>query len=90
MLAWAACTLLSGGIVWFLLVLAQLCVNAENRSDLFVHRCNSHLPDVPALGFAIIAAGYVLARVLRRPWIRGLGLVLALVPGVVTLSQFGV
>jgi hypothetical protein len=90
MLAWAACTLVSGSIVWFLLVGAQLCLNADNRSDLFVRRCESHLRDVPAFGFLIIALGYVLARALRKPWIRGLSLVLAFVPGIITWALFSV
>ena len=89
-LVWAAYTAFSAILVALSVVLAQLCVEGDNRSDLYVRRCNSSLPDLPLLGFGILAVGYVLARALGKPWIRGVSLLLALGPAAITFGLLSV
>jgi hypothetical protein len=68
----------------------KLCGDAENRSIQFYHRCHSALAELPLLGLVIIVLGFVLARVFKQNWIRGVALVLALVPIPISFSLFNV
>jgi hypothetical protein len=87
---WAAAT----GFVVIVVVVAYgvgtLCGDAENRSIQFYHRCHSGLTYLPLAGLVIVVLGFVLARVFKQNWIRGVALVLALAPIPIAYSQFNV
>jgi hypothetical protein len=83
--AWAVATVVVGAVVVVGFWGAQFCHDRENSSNLFVHRCDDTItPYLPLIGLVILAIGYVVARALRKPWLRALSLLLALASEVVT------
>jgi hypothetical protein len=84
----AGCIALAITLFWFGV---QLCGVAENRSELFNDRCGSvFYRQIPLLGFVVLGIGLGVAKALQKRWFAWVGLLLALVPGLLTWELFSV